>query len=241
MFRMKRLHAQARCVLLATLFALASASAALACTWPDLPKSKLDPDLYVFIGEVVGYTDSIKSKSVIGKAFGLKVKVLDVVNIPGEARDTFEVFPYDQTGNCKSIGYSVSKVMGDFPIGSTVRVIARKAMKIRASVISRLEVEGLLSISRNDLQFGTSDGKSLFDYSSPKRKLGVIEFELLKDLKRLEMAKDAESRVEILKRLFPLRDYWIDYEATVRNFISDPEVRAYLLNERKKVQEQATP
>ena len=201
--------------------------------------AKFDRELYIFIGEVIGYTDEFKSKRFFKNAYGLKVKVLENVYLPQESNDYFEVFPLDITSDCrKPIGSSETDLRKDYPINSKVRVIAGSPWHLpykNKSGQSVLEVNYPRYIYRNDLsnRFSITAG-SIFNYADlDDYYYDFIEFELLKDLKRLEESSSDEEKVKVLERLLYLPKSRINFEAAVQNYIRTPETREMLIQKRK--------
>lgn len=210
-----------------------------ACSLFSEPKAKFDRELYIFIGEVIGYTDEYKSKRFFKNASGLKVKVLENVYLPQESNDFFEVFPLDITSDCrKPIGFSNPDLQEDFPISSKIRVIASPPWHLPNKNKSGqliLEVRYPRYIYRNDLsnQFSTT-ADSIFNYAGWKDfYYDFFEFELLKDLKRLEESSSDEEKVKIFERLSYLPKGWLDFETSVRHYIVNPELELTLINKRK--------
>jgi hypothetical protein len=228
-------------ILLLPLVLVTLPSFLFACSLYKEPKAKFDRELYIFIGEVIGYTDEHKSKRFFKNASGLKVKVLENVYLPQESNNFFEVFPLDITSDCrKPIGFSNADLQEDYPINSKIRVIASAPWHLPNKNKSGqliLEVNYPRYIYRNDLenQFSTTTN-SIFNYADLKDYYyDYFEFELLKDLKRLEESSSDEEKIKIFERLICLPKDWIDFEASVQHYIVNPEMRLTLINKRKSL------
>jgi hypothetical protein len=211
----------------------------IACRLYYEPKSKFEPELYIFIGEVIGYTEGFNSKETLNKSYGLKVKVLENVHLPRESNDFYEVFPFDISSDCaKTIGLSETSLQKFYPINSKLTVIAEfwklsqknKTGRVMLSVENVFNNYKLLSHDSKELR---STAASVFDFTDQENNYRIFEFELLKDLKRLEESSSDEEKVKIFERLIYLPKKWIDFEAAVENHIKDPETRLILINRRK--------
>jgi hypothetical protein len=152
----------------------------------------------------------------------------------------YEVFPLSLSTYC-SLESEAKQVRESYPVGSQVRVVAKEATSIKhnpASSIIRLETSifNKGSISRNDLSTKLrTSAKTIFDYKSfviteytTKEELAfrdsnnsLPDFELRKDLFRLQESKSEENRTKILERLvfypyvhsFSFQDYpWNNLE-----------------------------
>jgi hypothetical protein len=215
-----------------------------ACTLYNEPKSKFNPELYIFIGEVIGYTDKSVSKGVIKNGSGLKIKVLESVNLPEKpTNEYFEVFPYDTSSDCRRyIGLSEKYIQENYPFNSKVIIITdefykpKKESKVNQLV---LLVDPFLRyrIYRNDLK-NPASATSTFNYAGREDLYyASFEFEILKDFKRLEDSSSDEEKIEIFNRLVYLPKRLIDFEAAVQNYIKTPEIRQTLINKRKSLKE----
>lgn len=206
-------------------FCLLSLNVASGCATISAPSlTKFDSSEYIFIGEVIGVADPIKSEKFHGEAWGLKIKVIDAVNLPKSPASHFIVVPFDLESDCKDKGMSEDELLRYYPLGSEVRVIA-KASKYAESRMAddniRLEVlpNNLGSIARNysglnksvtsvgsiyDYKFyvvGNPCGISEKDMPDYEANMRLPDFEYRKDLLRLENAESEKERVEILERL----------------------------------------
>ena len=209
----------------ATAFCLFSLQAALGCAVIRItPLTAFDPSEYIFIGEVVGLADPITSEKFHGEAWGLNIRVKDSVHFPKSPTSHFVVVPFDLESDCKDKGRTVDELLGYFPIGSTVRVIAKESKYVPSVMADgniRLEVrpDNLGSIARNfsnDAGSMTS-GTGVYDYKSYvagnpcelsetdkpeyEANMNLPDFEFRKDLLRLKNAKSQSEKLKILERL----------------------------------------
>lgn len=192
----------------------------------DLPIAKVDKQKYIFVGEVIGYTETIKSKinsgtlqgddKFYGEGRGLKIKPFEIINMPNSSDDYVELFQFGVTPWC------LPKVSdAPFPIGTKLRIIADEATVLpNRSPENRIRIESnifdhLSVVSETD-EFNVNTA-SVFDYKNWKPMRGkilnaksyerlrafddFILIEINKDLLRLEKAKSKQERYEILERL----------------------------------------
>ena len=203
--------------------------------------SRFPSPFYIFIGEVTGYTGELKSKRFLDKkTYGLKIKVLETVNLPKRSEDFFEVFP--QRGlNCNlAAAYPLKELRRDYPINSKVRVIAIEDKFFpRQNETGQIRSEApilALNVRRNDLKNSSqTTAGSIFDYSKGKKDdSGILEFELYKDLLRLEKAESENEKVKILERLVFFPGELLDFDEAVKFYLTDPETRERMINKRPK-------
>jgi hypothetical protein len=215
----------------------------IACSQYYEPKSKFESELYIFIGEVIGYTDEFKSKNILNKSYGLKVKVLESVNLPRNSNDYFEIFPFDISSDCaKTIGIDDKSLQKFYPVNSKVLVAAEfwKISDKNKSGQIVLTIDNAFNNKRlfiNDLEktsVVTTD--SIFDYKNWDDNYSLSRFELWKDLKRLEVSSSDEEKIKIFERLIYLPKDWINFEATVQNYVKNSETRQTLINKRKNLE-----
>jgi hypothetical protein len=205
-----------------------SAKATFGCAVITVPSlTRFNASEYVFIGKVVGVAGPIESTKFHGKAWGVKVQVTEEVYLPSKVTEYFEVFPFDLESDCRDKGWSSERLLRYFPLGSSVKVVAKESKYSPSKFVGgniRLEIlpDNLGSVSRNSREDGTtiSSADSVFDYKTylPDNPCGMTEddypayeanlrtpdFELRKDLLRLNAAKNETQRVKILERLIYL-------------------------------------
>lgn len=228
------------CVLIGQLF-----NSTFVCSYSTEPIIKFTPDKYIFLGEVTGFIGPVKSTKVVGRFWGVKVKIVDALNVPKSTIDFVEIYSFGLTNSCRLIGASRNELMKFYPIGSKVRVVGSESTIIEpVSSTSkdgtiRLEVTeynyGL--IARNDLDEGFDvSAQSYYDYErdkfqtkASKDKASIYyyystvgDFELWKDLIRLHRTENESARFEILKRLskYHLKGYTVDYSQLVKNYLN---------------------
>lgn len=161
------------------------------CTLAGKSATKFDPNEYVFIGKVIGYTDAVaydhkkangsvepvSSTSLASRPltdyvnYGLVVEATESVHMPSKAT-TFEIFEYWLRADCLVTGVSKNHFRDKFPIGSEVRIVSRKAEFVAAGLNGYTRLENKLdedhSLTTNTLGDGTraTSANSIFDYST---------------------------------------------------------------------------
>lgn len=207
--------------LLLSITLLLSANYAFGCmmSFPHTPD--FDKTHYMFIGEVVGIAEALNFKSgeIKKDAVGLKIKVAENIYSPKLASH-YEVFPLSLS-TYRSLESEAKHLKESYPIGSQVRVVAKQATSIErnpASSIIRLETSifNKGSISRNDLSAKLrTSAKTIFDYKSfvitdyrtkeeqafRASNNSLPDFEMRKDLFRLQKSESKTERIKILERL----------------------------------------
>ena len=189
------------------LWLLISVNLSLACTL-RYSLDDLSLDEYGFVGKVVGYAPPAK----IGRdgkiVVGLKIQVLEAVNLPGAPQKNYEVYPLSITSFCGNApAYSTRReILKTYKIGDRVVVLASQAGflagKDRAG---RIRLESRLN-QFQDIAFDEKSERSadsIFDFK--KESVGLdkfsLKFEIFKEFARLEKAASEDARKEILERL----------------------------------------
>ena len=230
------------------------------CSLAVKPLIKFDSLEYVFTGQVTGLVGPLESAAFRQKAWGLQIKVDEKVSLPQTRRGDFEVFPLQLWADCSIVGTASEELLKYYPLGSRVKVIARAA-KVLPSVLNgdnlRLEiVPGTWSeISRNYYEDGRrmADAQSVFDYKSFKQvspndyvesfmpfldaKGALPDFELRKDLLRLESTRSKAERVRILRRLiyYPACCGGGAYYGIANHYLQDSKRASALDRERENL------
>lgn len=210
-------------ILVSTFFVYTSAG----CSLAGKSLSKFDKTEYIFIGKVVGYTEALRLPGSRMQTVGLIVEVTERINLPKTPEAHFEVFPYNLGADCSILGTDKNELEEEFPDGAEVRVIAKEA-KLLPSVLTdgdiRLEVrpEEPSGIARNFYENGErmTSANSIFNYETFRAptpadytedfmpfldaKVFLPDFELRKDLLRLEKSKTQPEKSQILQRLLYL-------------------------------------
>ncbi len=186
------------------------------------PIANADKQSYIFVGEVIGYTEIFKSKikagtfegddKFYGEGKGLIIKPLEIINMPNSSGDYVELFKFGVTPWCLPKIYDAP-----FPIGTKLRIIANEATVLpNRSPENRIRLESKifdrLSIIKETDEFNNT-ATSVFDYKTWKSLQAKIQTEkqsafsdfmiaeINKDLLRLEKAATKQERYEILERL----------------------------------------
>lgn len=207
------------------------------CSQAFAKVSRFPKDIYVFTGKVIGYTDGFDSKEIQSKAFGLKIEAIDILNAPRKTSGFYEVFPFGVEADCSPIAYDLEELKRTFTVGSEVRVMADEARllpNLNQSSQIRLEAQRLLTVEKNDLENNyTFSTDSFFNYkNSEYQRMVILQFELYKDLLRIENAKSDSSKVKVLERLVYFQGYWLDFESLLKRHINS-KIASKLLNKRK--------
>jgi hypothetical protein len=177
--------------------------------------TEFDTTEYVFIGRVVDVVGPLRTDIVVGDAYGLLIKAEQVVSLPDSSIDCFEVFSYGITPSCTPEGRSRTFLSDAFPIGSEVRVIAKRSRffpSTQSGDTTRLDAwllnggsHGSIARNLNDITSATS----VFNYrKSSEAGRELIQFELRKDLLRLKNARSLREKMIILRRLMQSRSRW---------------------------------
>lgn len=231
---------------------------AFGCTLAVQPFMKFDPSEYVFTGQVIGIVGPFESKIFRQKAWGLQIKVGEKVYLPQTPAEYFEVFPFQLWADCSTVGTAGEELLKYYPVGSSVKVIAKIAKLLPGRLPGgniRLEIlPGTWSdISRNHYEDGRqmADAQSVFDYKSFRQvtpadyvssfmpfldaKGALPEFELRKDLLRLNGAKSRNQRVRILTRLlyYPSCCGGGEYYGITKHYLGDSKLARALIRKRE--------
>jgi hypothetical protein len=224
------------------------------------PITTFDSTEYIFTGQVVSLVGPIESETFLKKAWGLQIRVEEKIYLPQTPAGDFEVFRFRLGADCSMVGITSEELLKYYPLGSRVRVIARSAKLIQGTSNDnnlRLEIVPFAwgQISRNYYEDGRkmADAQSVFDYKSfkpvsPKdyvqffmpfldSKVALPDFELRKDLLRLEAAGSRGERVQILRRLlyYPNCCGAGDYYGIAKHYLQDSQHARSLDSERKSL------
>ena len=218
-------------------------TASLACSirHPDL--SIFPSDIYIFTGRVIGFAEKVSANGFLNDANGLKIKVIDSVNLPKKSNDYYEVFPFGLAPDCTDLGLYEDELEKYYPIGSEVVLIAIEAEMIPGkNKTGQIRLEVPDSKSLNIFRFDSKDKMSpdirtIYNYSNwysdlEKKEVPWLDFELLKDLKRIEDSKTEAGKIEIFERLAFFPERWFDFENAVQTYIKNSKNRKYLINKR---------
>lgn len=221
------------CFLLINLLAINNLAA---CTLAVPSLGSFDKTEYVFIGKVIGYTEALKLPKIERTPHGLVVEVIERVYLPKTPKTYFEIVPYELGADCSTYGVDKADLQKDFPMNSEVRVIAKEAA-ILPNILSagniRLEIrsEELSDISINTDEQGhrMSTATSVFDYKSYRHDQNkdsdshytLPNFEIRKDLLRLEKSKTANYKKTFLERFYYAPSFSdLNYYAVLKKYTS---------------------
>lgn len=215
---------------------LFSVQLVFACTLSTKPLGKFDETEYVFIGEVMAYTEPVETKKFQGAAYGLIIKVKENVYLPKMPKAYFEVFPIQLWSDCSKSGTAIEKLKEEFPVKSEVRVIAKEAEILQnnpANENIRLEdrpgENSSIVVNFDEKNLRLTTAESYFDYKSYKHddedsvsKYLLPNFEIRKDLLRLSRAKNHQEVTAILDKLIfaaPISD--LSFSSLLKNHALD--------------------
>jgi hypothetical protein len=227
-----------------------------ACQLSVSPLKGFDQSDYVFIGEVLQVVGPFESEKFFGKAWGLRVKVVEPIYIPKAPSRYFEVFTYGLASDCSRLGMPEDELNKSYPIGSMIKVIAKEAKLLPNTSGNdniRLEIlPGILgSMSRNSYEDGKpmTSAHTVFDYRAFKKIAPedwvedvriayyfLPQFEVRKDLARLEKAKTQDEKIKILERMLYYPNCCdLDYHQIAKTYITASNIRRTLIRKREKV------
>lgn len=220
-----------RIISVALLFLLMT-SYSLACSMFQMPQpamSSVNAGAYILVGEVIGYTEPITdANNFRGEAVGLKIKPLEIINLPSIHRDYVELFMFAHGPDC------FPEARGPRPqLGTRFRFSLLPARLVASSSGSHVRVESRVfdRIGIDEAMFGYSTtANSEFDYKNDLRPLAqkfaskemmdkrqwlsdFLNIETSKDLLRLQKAKTEKERMALLVRLLYCPD--INYRQLV--------------------------
>jgi len=212
-----------------------------------------DDSLFVLTGTVQEIVGPIVSDNVTGEAFALRVRVTENLHSPQPGAAVVDVFQYNLGAGCDAIGMSRSDLAVRFPPGTAVRVVARAARKVppaRSGAPLRLEAgpynahalvtpiypeEPLSASLAGVYDFAVAIDVDRFERIDARRfdwlwYDGVVQFEAIKEVLRLERAGTEAERVAILDRAqHNPATRTLDFAGLVRRFVEDPAVAARLI------------
>lgn len=183
----------------------------------ERPRSVVNPNIYIFVGEVIGYTEPISDpENFRGTAIGVKLKIIESIHFPNSQNDYVEVFMFGHGPDC------FPEVRDNPPpIGTRYRLALYPARILASRSHSHIRLEsGVFDrIAPDQSMFGFSTtAKSEFDYKnhlgslvqrfgSPdmidKRRWldDFLYIEASKDLLRLQRVTSEKERIRLLERL----------------------------------------
>lgn len=183
------------------------------CTLAGKSLGDFDAKEYIFIGEVVGYTNPIKSPKLRDEATGLIVKIKESIYLPKNPKNYLEVFPIQLWADCSEGGKAIDELKKEFPINSEVRVIAKEAMILPNLTEGNIRLEdrpeelGSITLQTDETKKFMSSRDKTFAYKAFKMLIednteiysNLPDFEIRKELLRLKMSKSKVEQNEILQ------------------------------------------
>ena len=229
-----------------TLLTIAAGEAAACQLLMPPPFAAFDESLFVLIGDVREIVGPVESSDVAGDAFGLRVRITEHLHSPHPVTGLVDVFEYNLSAGCEALGLARQDLERQFPPGTAVRIIARAATRLPAATgdaPQRLEGgpfnahtlvgpiypgEPLSASFAGVYDFATSIDVGRYERIDAERfnwfwYRGLVAFEMMKELLRLERARDDAERLSILRRVrrIPL-DHAVDFDALVARYVEDP-------------------
>ena len=172
-----------------------------ACSLIYSPPYKFNPDEYIFVGKVISHVVSNQigqSNNIINKYYGFLVEIVDVIYLPEKSKKYFEVYPLSLGPACDEGPVSKKYIENFFPIGSEVRIVAKKT-KIKFDKLNdsniQLEVsphnQFTLSLNYQRVPYLISTKGSIFNYKNTSRDSLLNMVNRLADSLKIE---DSEQR-----------------------------------------------
>lgn len=199
---------------------LVTHSLAAACSMaqmPERPRSIVNNGMYIFVGEVIGYTDPVSDPNNFrGTAVGVKLKIVESIHFPYFQNDYVELFMFSHGSDCFPEAGNNRP-----PLGSRYRLALGEARLVanRSGSHVRLESRVFSRLAKDETMFGFSTtARSEFDYEKDYRILAdkfmapemadkrrwlddFLYIEASKDLLRLQRTTSEKERMDILERL----------------------------------------
>jgi hypothetical protein len=209
-----------------------------ACDFVPAPLVRPDPKEFVFLGKVmapVGPLSSPKFKF-SGAVWGVKVAVEEAVHLPQVPKQAFEVVPYT---DCNWGGFSEDQIKKSYPVGSQVLVVATLAQFLTNDL-----PDGNLRLERlsNGRGFVASSRilpkRSAADFNYRGADIHRAQYELRRDLQRLESATTKAQKTAVLGRLllFPCCTNVFDYSTIFEAYAPTPLRAAQLIRDRQEIE-----
>lgn len=220
---------------------------AYGCSLMPTPLTDFDQSEYIFIGDVVGYTNPLKFNRKqnytdseldyelkFSQANGLIVKVKEFINLPKTPKTHFEVIPFNVGSICETLGYTKLELEKYYPKGTEILVIANEAKIFSYKLENgnfRLEERKARSIVTPNADKSNVKRfviKRIYDYqknSQPKEMATddyyISRFEMRKDLLRLKNAATQKERDEIINRiLYSYKSYYfVDLYSVFKKYV----------------------
>ena len=205
---------------------------------------QLDPEVHVFVAEVVGIVGPRTAPGIGGDFAGVRVQVVESV-YPSNQAGTFDVYPFGYDTACATVGSSSESLEQRFPVGAEVFVVAWPAAEIEANGdITPLEASwqrgalGIAPVHAAELASRTIDYASAYRLEPEQfaqvydKDRKIMVFEQQKDFARLE-TKSSGEKVEVLERLAGNPN--VDYVYVVKKHLRWSPTRSRLIREYRRL------
>lgn len=201
---------------------------------PGPPIAKVNKSTYILVGEVIGFTDVIKSRvkndgfstvdKFYGEGRGYKIKPIEVINLPIAPNDYYEFYTFGINSMCSPMILDAY-----LPVGTKIRLVANEAsllpnrgfenrVRLETKIFDIFSVvnENELFTSQTNIYFDYKNWKNIQEEFQKSKNYGessdfadFMFLEVNKDILRLEKVKSKTERYEILTRLLycPNIDY----------------------------------
>lgn len=243
-----------RCII-GLLITLGLVGSVFGCTRWSPEDEPIDPNRseYVFIGKVVGKTPRgdyrIESSPLDRYTVGLKIEVIDAVNLPAKPASSYGLFPSRTMADCSEVGLSESEVDSQFPLGSEILVIGEPIEFLnKAPVPGAVIIKSKFLASNKGLKGGSlASPLSVLDAASfvssaPDRfeamflNYGVLLlFEVRRDRFRFAAAKSDDEKRSVLTRLVLNPVNRFDSIPLLREYFEDEKVILDILEKQVRI------
>lgn len=208
---------------------------------PERPRSIVNPEMFILVGEVIGYTEPVVDPGNFrGKAVGLRIRPVETINFPHHKNDYIELFSFGHGADCFP---EVREGPNLPPIGTRYRMALFPATLVAgmSGSIVRLQSRVFDRISLDEAVLGYSTkADAEFDYKNDLRLLverlkkpdmaekrswlsDFLYIEASKDLLRLRRTTSESERLRILERLLYCPN--INYQRLLHSKVGKPLLR----------------
>lgn len=199
-----------------------------ACEFRLSTPTKFDKNEYVFTAEVIDIVGPLQDNNITGDAYGILVKVKEIVYLPDSSTDSFEVYPYSYTPACTPEGLPKEWLLPRYPKGLEVNVVASK------SCFSKAGGKRIMLDAPETSGYGVMGvvSDSVINTLGALNKHIHLCFYLRKDLLKLERASSDYEKAAILRNYMGNGNYSERWFSKMTNiYITSESLRTNLTNE----------